>query len=76
VWKLTAQVLPAERADCAAAFLRQALAYYTRRGTRIKRLMTDNGKVFDWHLFVQVCQQHGIKHLHTRPYRPPDQRQS
>jgi transposase InsO family protein len=65
-----AQVLPAERADCAAAFLQQALAYYARLGIRIQRLMTDNGKVFDSHVFVQVCQRHGIKRLHTRAYRP------
>jgi len=65
-----AQVLPAERADYAAAFLQQALAYYARLGIRIQRVMTDNGKVFDSHAFVQVCHAHGIKRLHTRAYRP------
>jgi transposase InsO family protein len=65
-----AQVWPAERADCAAGFLQQALAYYARLGIRIERVMTDNGKVFDSHAFVSVCRHHGIRQLHTRAYRP------
>jgi transposase InsO family protein len=65
-----AEVWPAERADCAAGFLDHALAYYRSLGLRIERVMTDNGKVFDSGLFVRVCDQHQIKRLHTRFYRP------
>jgi transposase InsO family protein len=65
-----AEVWPAERADCAAGFLDHALTYYRSLGLRIERVLTDNGKVFDSRLFRQLCEQHGIKRLHTRYYRP------
>jgi transposase InsO family protein len=65
-----AEVWPAERADCAAGFLDHALAYYRSLGVRIERVLTDNGKVFDSGLFVRLCEQHQIKRLHTRYYRP------
>jgi transposase InsO family protein len=65
-----AEVWPAERADCAAGFLDHALAYYRSLGVHIERVLTDNGKVFDSRLFVRLCEQHRIKRLHTRYYRP------
>jgi transposase InsO family protein len=65
-----AEVWPAENAECAAGFLRHAVAYYQTLGLHIERVMTDNGKVFDSRLFVAVCEQHHIKRLHTRFYRP------
>jgi transposase InsO family protein len=65
-----AEVWPAERADCAAGFLSHALAYYRTLGLRIERVLTDNGKVFDSRAFVDLCEQHRIKRLHTRFYRP------
>jgi transposase InsO family protein len=65
-----AEVWPAERADCATGFLQHALAYYRTLGLRIERILTDNGKVFDSRPFVTLCEQHGIKRLHTRFYRP------
>ena len=65
-----AEVWPAERADYAAGFLAHALAYYRSLGVRIERVLTDNGKVFDSGLFVRLCEQHQIKRLHTRYYRP------
>ena len=46
------------------------MAYYQSLGLHIERVMTDNGKVFDSRLFVAVCEQHHIKRLHTRFYRP------
>ena len=65
-----AEVWPAERADCAAGFLQHALTYYQALGLRIERILTDNGKVFDSRPFVEVCERHRIKRLHTRAYRP------
>jgi transposase InsO family protein len=65
-----AEVWPAERADCATGFLHHALTYYRSLGLRIRGVLTDNGKVFDSHLFKGLCQRHRIKHLHTRAYRP------
>jgi transposase InsO family protein len=65
-----AEVWPAERADCAAGFFQHALTYYASLGLRIQRVMTDNDKVFDSKLFTQLCEEHRIKRLHTRFYRP------
>jgi transposase InsO family protein len=65
-----AEVWPAENAGAAAGFLQHALAYYASLGLRIQQLLTDNGKVFDSHLFVDLCARHRIKRLHTRFYRP------
>ncbi|HKP67409.1 MAG TPA: IS481 family transposase [Casimicrobiaceae bacterium] len=65
-----AEIWPAERADCATGFLDHALAYYASLGLRIQGILTDNGKVFDSGPFVQLCQRHRLKRLHTRFYRP------
>jgi transposase InsO family protein len=65
-----AQIWPAQDADCAAGFLRHALAYYRCLGIRVERVLTDNGKVFESRAFRMLCEQNTIKRLRTRPYRP------
>lgn len=65
-----AQIWPAERADCAAGFLRHALAYYRSLGVHVERILTDNGKVFSSRDFMTVCQHHHIRCSRTRPFRP------
>jgi hypothetical protein len=59
-----------ERVDCAAGFLDHAFAYYRSLGVRVERVLTDNGKVFDSGLFARLCEQHKIKCLQTRNFRP------
>ncbi|MGY6271854.1 IS481 family transposase [Achromobacter denitrificans] len=61
---------PDERRSSAAQFLRDAVAYYASLGVRIKRLLTDNGSAFRSRAFAAACQEFGIKHRFTRPYRP------
>lgn len=61
---------PDERKESAMQFLRNAFAYYATLGVRIKRLLTDNGSAFRSREFRDVCNELGIKHRFTRPYRP------
>lgn len=59
-----------EKTPQAVQFLRDAVAYYARLGVSVKRLLTDNGSAFRSRDFKAACDQLGIKHKFTRPYRP------
>ena len=61
---------PDEKTPQAVQFLRDAVAYYTRLGISIKRLLTDNGAAFRAHAFAHACKALGIQHRFTRAYRP------
>jgi transposase InsO family protein len=65
-----AEVLGDERASTAVGFLRRALAFFARHGITVQRVMTDNGSPYRAHKHRLACQQLGLKHLFTRPYRP------
>ncbi|MGZ6641954.1 MAG: integrase core domain-containing protein, partial [Solirubrobacteraceae bacterium] len=65
-----AEVLPDETGQTAAAFLARAVAFYARHGITIQRLLTDNGSPYRSTIHALACRQLGIRHLHTRPYRP------
>jgi transposase InsO family protein len=66
-----AEVLSNETAATAIGFLRRALAYFARHGIpEVQRVMTDNGSAYRAHQHRLACQQLGLKHLFTRPYRP------
>lgn len=68
-------------AACAAAFLRECLAFFP---FTIQKFLTDNGrewtlagfknrygsKVGTQHPFERLCQEQGIEHRRTRPYTP------
>jgi transposase InsO family protein len=64
------EVLRAETAEAATGFLLRAVAFYQRHAVRIRRLMTDNAKAWDGHLFQAACQRYRIAHTKTKPYRP------
>ena len=64
------EVLPDERAETAAGFLRRALAWYRARNITVERLMTDNGNAYRSHRFADVCRERGVRHLFTKPYTP------
>ena len=64
------QVAANEKGVSAAAFLRAALAWYAKLGIRMRRVLTDNGPCYQSREFRAACQQHGIKHIRTRPYTP------
>lgn len=59
-----------EKIPNAVLFLRNAHAYYASLGVRIQRLLTDNGSAFRSKDFAVACQELGIRHRFTRPYRP------
>lgn len=61
---------PDEKTEQAVRFLRNAVAYYARLGVSVKRLLSDNGAAFRSREFRRTCQELGIKHTFTRPYRP------
>ena len=64
-----AQVLSDEKAVSCVQFLHQAVAYYAGLGVRIQRVMTDNGTGYK-STFKAACDELGIRHIKTRPYRP------
>jgi transposase InsO family protein len=65
-----AEVLPAQDASACAAFLQRTLAWFRRRGIRMRRLLTDNARVYRAGVFAAVCQRWMVRHRFTRPYRP------
>lgn len=65
-----AEVLPNEKAATVIAFLTRALAFYTRHGITVERLLTDNGSAYRSIAHAIACRALGIRHLRTRPYRP------
>jgi transposase InsO family protein len=65
-----AEVLPAQDAPACAAFLQRTLAWFRRRGIRMRRLLTDNARVYRAGVFAAVCQRWMVRHRFTRPYRP------
>jgi len=65
------EVLANEQADTTAGFLRRALAFFRANGIRrIQRVMTDNGPAYLSHVFAELCQRRGLRHLRTRPFMP------
>jgi transposase InsO family protein/transposase len=65
-----AEVLPDEKTTTAIAFLRRAVAFYTRHGITVERLLTDNGSPYRSAVHAIACRTLGIRHSRTRPYRP------
>jgi len=64
------EVLPDERGETAAAFLRRAVAWFAERGVEVERVMTDNGSAYRSVVHAAACRELSIRHLRTRPYRP------
>jgi transposase InsO family protein len=65
-----AEVLPAADAPACAAFLQRTLAWFRRRGIRMRRLLTDNAMAYRAGVLAAVCQRWTVRHRFTRPYRP------
>jgi transposase InsO family protein len=64
------EVLPDERGETAAGFLRRAVAWFHERGVEVVRVMSDNGSCYRSAAHAVACRQLGLRHLFTRPYRP------
>jgi transposase InsO family protein len=65
-----AEVLNDEKAVTIAGFLTRAVAFYTRHGITVERVLTDNGSGYRSTVHAIACRALGIRHLRTRPYRP------
>lgn len=65
-----AEVLPEETGRAAIGFLGRAIAWFAERGIRIERVMTDNGSAYRSRAHAVICQELGLRHIRTRPYRP------
>ena len=59
-----------ETKDTAVEVLRNAVAWFADRGVTVERVLTDNGGCYRSHLWRDTCDELGIKHKRTRPYRP------
>ena len=65
-----AEELPDESPQTTAAFLHRAWRFYASHGITIERLLTDNGNGYRSADFAAACDELGIGHRFTRPYRP------
>lgn len=65
-----AEVLAADDAPSCAAFLQRTLAWFGRRGIRVRRLLTDNAMAYRAGVFAAVCRRWMVRQRFTRPYRP------
>ena len=66
-----AEVLPDERGQTCADFLRRARAFYARHGIRrIERVMSDNGSGYISGDFAKALRELEARHLRTKPYTP------
>ena len=65
-----AEELPDEAPATTAAFLRRAWQFYAAHGIAIERILTDNGGCYRSRDFAVACDELGIGHRFTRPYRP------
>lgn len=59
-----------EKADTAVAVLQRAVSWFSARGVKVERVLSDNGSAYRSQAWQAACQQLGIKAKHTRPYRP------
>jgi transposase InsO family protein len=64
------EIRRSQRRRACAAFLRNAVVWFRRRGIRIRRLLTDNGSAYRSRRFAGVCRTWQLRHRFTRPYTP------
>jgi transposase InsO family protein len=65
-----AEELPDESPSTTADFLRRAWRFYGAHGITIERILTDNGGCYRSRDFAAACDELGLGHRRTRPYRP------
>jgi transposase InsO family protein len=63
------EVLDDECAATAIAFLERAVEWFAGHGVSVRAVLSDNGTCYR-RRFSEACRAIGLKHLHTRPYRP------
>jgi transposase InsO family protein len=65
-----AEVLPDEKGQTAAGFLRRAAAWFASLGVKVEAVLSDNGSCYRSRAHAAACAELGLRHLFTRPYRP------
>jgi transposase InsO family protein len=65
-----ASLFPNEKTPSVLAALQQAIHFYQAQGIHIQSVLTDRGSAYRSKLFAASCQQLGLQHLFTKPYRP------
>jgi transposase len=65
-----AEVLPDEKGQTAAGFLRRAVTWFASMGIEVRAVMSDNGACYRSGAHAGACAELGLRHLFTRPYRP------
>jgi transposase InsO family protein len=65
-----AEELPDESPETTSGFLRRAWRFYAAHGITVERILTDNGGCYRSHELAAACDELGIGHRFTRPYRP------
>jgi transposase InsO family protein len=65
-----AEELPDEAPATTAGFLRRAWRFYAAHGITMERILTDNGGCYRSTAFAEACDELGLGHRFTRPYRP------
>jgi len=53
-----------------ASFLERAVRWFAEVGVRTERVLTDNGSCYLSRNFKRSCEDLGVDHKRTRPYRP------
>lgn len=64
------EIRPDETKESAIFFLKNALAFFTRHGISVERIMSDNGSAYKSHAFRDLLKDAGLRHVRTRPYTP------
>ena len=64
------EILPNELGVTCVEFLQRAVAWFADHGVKVQRVMTDNGVGYRSKVHAAACDQLGIRHLRTQPYRP------
>lgn len=64
------EVLADEKAVTTVGFLRRARRSFVRRGVAVAQVMSDNGSPYVSYAWADACDELGMEHIRTRPYRP------
>jgi len=63
------EILPNEQTITAIGFWERAHAWFAERNINVERVLTDNGSSYK-NQFSAALTAAGVRHTHTRPYRP------
>ena len=64
------EMLPADDATTATAFLHRARTWFAEQNVMTRRVLTDNGPGYISTLFNRACVEIGARHALTKPYHP------